>query len=176
MEATVNSSIRTGWIIAGAVALFLVGLGALAPIPVVVAPYSLVIVVPAFLVAGVLGDQFFILGAGLGALLAPIAFLVFAHYVSRAARPILKYSIAVFAIVLGLSVGYSVSGWENTVRYVFLARANALVAQALAPPIAIAVVGYVWRRNLTTSRLLLIHWVSLVWFSWSAFPWYGELL
>jgi len=164
------------WILVGTSALFLVGLGALAPISFEFAPYSLVIVMPAFLVAAVAGERFLVPGAWLGALIAAIAYFVVARYIARRGRAMPAFSVVIFGVIALLSLGLSAVGWEPTVRYVSLVRANALVAQAVLPSVAIAMAGYVMRRNMTIRRSLILHWVALAWFSWSAFPWYGELL
>ena len=164
------------FIAAGAVALVVVGLGPVARVPAEFAPYSLITVLPGFAVAGVFGEQWLFLGAGLGALVVPGMFLWAAAGVVETRNPLPLSSIVTFVVLATLSAIDAVSGWETTVRYTSMARAVALVTQAVVPPALLALGALALRRTLTVERSLVLHWLSCIWLAWSAFPWYGELL
>ena len=176
MTAITTSACQSAWTFGAAAALLLVGLGALAPISVSFAPYSLVVVAPAFLISGIAGERFLPVGAAFGAFLAPIAYLALARHICRTEQVLPKFSIATFVLLSAFSLVLGVSEWENTVRYTSSLRATALVAQAILPPIAIAAIACAMRRSFSVGRSLWLHWLSLAWLAWSAFPWYGELL
>jgi hypothetical protein len=157
--------------------LFLLGLGPLVRIPSVeLAPFSLITVIPGFLVGSLGGRSFFIIGSAMGALVAPTAFIVVALYVRKSDRHLPWGSVAAFAILAILSWAFAVVGWDSTVRYASLQRAVALVIQSAVPPFLLLVALLAMRKKMTAGRSILLHWAALAWFSWSAFPWYGELL
>jgi hypothetical protein len=178
-----NGGVIASWpspgIAFAAFALFAIGLGALAPLSAVVAPYSFITVLPAFLIGSALGEDSFkslIPGAVLGALIAPVFYLWTTRYILRTGTPLPKASVVAFVVIVALSVIYAATGWEATVRYTFVARAIALVVQAVLPPLLIAIAAYLLRNSLTPQQSLKLHWAAFAWIAWSAFPWYGELL
>jgi len=176
MDAAVSAPAPTPGTLAAAAVLFLIGLAALAPVPATVAPYSFVTVIPAFLVAGVLGEKWLVVGAALGSLVAPIAYLRVTRYISRTGRTLPKASLIAFAILVVLSLALAAISWDTTVRYTSVTRATALVVQAVVPALLIAAAGLAMRSNLTMRRSLVLHWAAFAWLAWSAFPWHGELL
>jgi|SRR3990172_9164860 len=176
METSASTQTLTPATIGAAAVLFLIGLAALAPMSMVIAPYSFVTIIPAFLVAGILGEKLLIVGAVLGSLIAPIGYVMAARYISRTGNTMPKASVITFILVAILSLACAASGWNLTIRYTSVTRAIALVMQAVVPAFLVALVGISLRDSLTVRRSLVLHWVAFAWLSWSAFPWYGELL
>src|SRR5258706_788373 len=160
----------------GSGVLFLIGLAALWPVLLAWAPYSFVTVIPAFLLAGVLGERSLFLGAAIGAMVVPALFVCTARYILSTRAPMPKFSVVSFVLLALLSFAYAGYGWEPTVRYTFASRAVALVLQSVIPPIVIAIAAWALRRGLTPEKSVKLHWVAFAWMAWSAFPWYGELL
>ena len=135
-------------------------------------PMSLVVVLPMILTWDLFGAH----GAWMGASVAPIMFLLVARHVRRS-RVSLPHGLSVvFGIIVAGSILWAASGWKPTVAFTSKDRAIALVLQSLSPPVALGAYAYVRRKQLRMSEALLLHWVALLWFAWSAFPWYGELL
>ena len=167
-------------IVLGAALLFGIGLAPLASssiIPVSLAPYSLITTAPALFASAFLnGDYDFVAGAVFGALFAPTAFIALARSVLRSGNVLPKVSIAVFAALVILSCALAVVGWSATVQYTSLQRAISLVAQSILPPALLIAAWLLFRDRLTIDRSIALHWFALAWLSWSAFPWYGELL
>jgi hypothetical protein len=176
METSEKAQTLTPVTIVAVVSLFLIGMAALAPVSLEIAPYSFVTIIPAFLVSGILGEKFLIVGAVLGSLIAPIGYIMAARYISRSGNTLPKASVITFVLVSVLSLASAVSGWDLTIRYISATRAIALVIQALSPALLILLIGFICRKSLTVRRSLVLHWAAFAWLSWSAFPWYGELL
>ena len=176
MDAKVRAREPEIWTFVGAVGLFFVGLAALAPVPAQFAPYSFVIVIPAFLTAGVLGQSGLVVGAVLGSLITPMVFFTFARRIHRSGQPMPSSSVKTFAVLAVLSFAYGATAWSMTVSYTSVLRATALVTQAVVPAILIAAAGVTMRKHLTVRRSLALHWLACAWLAWGAFPWHGELL
>jgi hypothetical protein len=157
-------------------ALFALGLVSVIAIPVSFAPYSFVIVIPAFAVASAFGEAWLPVGAFVGALLAPAMFVVLSRYVVKTGRAFPFLSVVTFALLVALSAVDAIFGWHGTVQYTWHSRAVALVTQALLPPVALFVAALVVRKSATVRVSLVLHWLALAWLAWGAFPWYGELL
>jgi len=87
-----------------------------------------------------------------------------------------KGSVATFFVLLALSTIFAAVSWDATVRFTSLERAILLVVQSALPAFALIVVTLKIKDQLTISRSIVLHWVAFAWLSWSAFPWYGELL
>lgn len=136
------------------------------------APISFVVVLPMSYTWTSLGKH----GAWIGTAVAPISFLPIARHIQRSRAALPMISCVTFAVVVTGSILWAGWGWKPTIGYTLKGRAIALVVQSLVPPVALA--GYVWnrRRHLEMPESLLLHWIALAWFVWSAFPWYGELL
>ena len=140
-------------------------------------PLSLLTVIPSFLIAGAFGDDTYLpLGAFIGALMPALGFGAVARYIATTGNLLPKASIIAFVVITILSTGFAVLGWDGTVRYTSAARAMALVIQSLMPAAFLLLAGIAVRRRLTLYKSLLLHWLAFAWLSWSAFPWYGELL
>ncbi len=176
MGAEISTRKLEPWTLVGAVGLFFVGLAVLAPVPVQIAPYSFITLIPAFLVAGALGESGLVVGGVIGSFITPIVFLAFAHRIHRTGNPMPRASVTAFAVLAVLSLVYTATAWGETVRYTSVLRATALIAQAVGPPILIAAAGIAIRKHLTVRRSLVLHWLACAWLAWSAFPWHGELL
>ncbi len=176
MEAATKVHVPTAETLGAAAILFLIGVLTLAPVPAAIAPYSLVTAMPAFLLASALGEKWFVVGAGLGSLIAPIAYVAASRHISKTGTPMPKTSVIGFAVLALLSLAYAAIGWDTTARYTSVVRATALVAQAVLPVLGIAGAGIAIRSHLTVRRSLVLHWVAFAWLAWGAFPWYGELL
>jgi hypothetical protein len=162
--------------IVGAASLFAVGLASFAPLPAGIAPYSFVVLIPAFLVATMFGTFGLFIGGTLGALVAPIAYLKVVRHVSSTRNVLPSASVRIFGVLFLVSVVYAAFSWDMTVRYTSSTRATALVIQAVVPALLIGIVGYLLREKLTIRGSLVLHWAALAWLAWSAFPWHGELL
>ncbi len=176
MSTEADSSAQTFVNVAGAVGLLVLGLGAVAPISVVFAPYSFVILIPAFLIASALGEAWLFVGGALGALITPIVYIAAARHILKTGKPLPIPSVIAFVALTLLSLIYAIIGWETTVRYTSVTRAASLVIQALAPPVIIGICTVALRKSITVRQSLWLHWLALAWVTWSAFPWYGELL
>jgi hypothetical protein len=165
-----------------AVALFVIGLAPLIPIPWTFgqfAPLSFVTIGPAFFVASTMGRSLgeipgLIIGGVIGAIVAPLIFVLLGRRVlkgkSRPGWP----TVAVFMIVTILSFVAATFGWSATVQYTSLSRAAALAVQCVLPPLLVSGV-FVSRKHLTGGWLIGMYWFALAWFTWSAFPTWGEL-
>lgn len=158
-----------------AVGLFLLGLAGPYLLPSVLAPLSLVVVVPAFALASLIGDRGLVVGGVLGSTIVPMAFLLFVRHMRKTGELMPKASVIAFAVLIVFSFIYAATGWDMTVRYVSILRATALVMQAVFPPVLIGIAWFAMRRQLTPRRALLLHWFACAWVAWGAFPWHGEL-
>jgi hypothetical protein len=78
-------------------------------------------------------------------------------------------------IVTTLSFVLAAFWWGATVRYTSLSRAVALIVQSLFPPLLVAGFYLMSRKRLTEGRMIAICWFALAWFTWAAFPLWGEL-
>lgn len=165
-----EASLPTRYVFVGSALIFLIGIATMVPVP--FHPFSLVIVLPALLA----GDHYVWFGASAGAFIGTLAFAGFGSYVVRTGRFMPIGSLVVFAVIAILSLAWAILGWEETTRHQGLARANVLVALALAPPICISLVTIALWHSLTVLRSIALHWAMFAWFSWSAFPWYGEMI
>jgi hypothetical protein len=156
----------------GAIALLILGIVPVLPIPNAIydfIPLSLITVVPVFLAGGIFGGI-------LAALLAPVCFFCISHrIVERDPRPS-HASIAFFVVVLGISIISCIADWGSTVKFTTLVRAISLAIQSFLPPLILASAFLMSRQRLTVPRSLALHWLGLAWFTWSAIPWWGELL
>lgn len=159
-----------------ALALIAIGFAAFVAVPAEVAPYSLVVVIPALLSATLLGQAGLVVGGVLGSLIPPAIFLALARHVRKTGNLLPKASVITFAVIALSSVALAGSGWSLTVQYTSVERAKALVAQAVIPALVLAMLGFTMRRQLTLRASLILHWLGCAWLAWSAFPWYGELL
>jgi hypothetical protein len=167
-----------------AVALFLIGLAPLIPVPWSLdqfAPLSLVTVIPAFFAATNLTNFVgeipgAIVGGLVGAVIAPLVFFLISERIVTGKITPAWASIVVFLIVMALSFVMAALNWSYTVQFTSLDRAVALAIQSLLPPLLLTGVYLKNRSYLTGWRLITIHWFALAWFTWSAFPWWGELI
>jgi hypothetical protein len=166
-----------------AVALFLIGLAPLIPVPWSLdhfAPLSLVTLIPAFFVAtnliNFVGEiPGAIVGGLIGAVIAPLVFLLISERVLTGKTTPAWASIVVFLIVMTLSLVMAALNWSYTVQFTSLDRAVALTIQSFLPPLLL-IGAYLKNWNyLAGWRLIAVHWFALAWFTWSAFPWWGEL-
>jgi hypothetical protein len=108
-------------------------------------------------------------------LVTPTLFAVWVFAFLRGRPVVPRTSIAAFFLLVAGSLVWSVVGWSPTVAFYGTARAVPLLVQCLAPPAAIGVVARL-KPPTTPNQSLLLHWCTFAWLSWSAFPWYGELL
>lgn len=136
-------------------------------------PLSLVIIVPTLL-AGSFGGIIF--GAAVGAAIAPLAFIFTARSIARSGRFLPKASVIAFVAAFVVSCALAIWGWKDTVEFTSVTRLAVLLSQSLAPPIFIAIYSLAYRTRMTFWRSITLHWLAFAWLSWSAFPWYGELL
>jgi len=161
----------------GAVALFLLGLAPIAPVPTpAFAPLSEITILPALLASGFGGDRFIPIGAAIGALIAPVAFVFTARSIAKSGNLLPKVFIVVFSLIFILSCALAIMGWKSTVLYTSMSRLVALLIQSIVPPIFIVIYSVSQRSRMTFPRSIMIHWLAFAWISWSALPWYGELL
>jgi hypothetical protein len=167
----------SAWLVWSAgVALFVLGLFSVLAVPVAIAPYSFVVLVPAFALGSVLGEPWLFVGAAVGALLAPALFVVLRRQVVSTGRAFPVSSVVIFGVIFTLSILDALVGWHGTVQYTWRSRAIALVAQAVVPPVVILGVALFIRRRATLNQSVVLHWLASAWIAWSAFPWYGELI
>ena len=99
-----------------------------------------------------------------------------AHHAVKVNKPLPKLSIVAFLVASTLSVTLLIYGWESTVRFTSAGRMYALLVQAILPIVMIAAATLVRHSQLSMNTSIAVHWFALLWLSYSAFPWYGELL
>jgi hypothetical protein len=161
----------------GAVSLFFIGIFPLIGISEVhFAPYSLVTLIPDALVNSWIGGKGLWIGEAIGASIAPILFLFATASIARSNNLFPKSSVVLFSIVALASFLWLGFGWKPTVEYTSLTRALLISAQAVLPPVFLGCVVLRMRPGITASGAVAAHWIALAWFTWSAFPWYGELM
>jgi hypothetical protein len=168
-------------LIFGAVALFLLGFGPFIPtppMPIEVAPYSLVTAIPALIASGLGQEQppWMLIGATAGALVAPVAFGLACRSIKRSGKPIPRVSMIAFLVLVLLAYALAIGGWKITVEFTSIYRASALAIQSIIPPIVLFAIAARVRHRLTVTGGIVLHWFGLAWFTWSAFPWWGEML
>jgi hypothetical protein len=156
----------------GVLLLFLLGLAPVVIIPPGLfdfAPLSLVTIIPAFLAGRVVG-------AMAGAAIAPALYIFFRRKILKGTLLPSTTALVMFVIFVVLAYVSGLVDFNNTVLFTSLRRAIALSLESLIPPIILIGV-FLWIRNqLTVKRSLALHWFALAWLTWSAIPWWGELL
>jgi hypothetical protein len=168
-------------IVLGAIGLLAIGLVPSTPIAwsvIEFAPLSLVTYAPILFVGakGLLSEKnSVIVGAIIGASVAPVAFIWLGMSVLKGRQYPSLLTIIIFGIVTILSFALAAFWWSSTVQYTSLSRAVALLIQSVLPPLLVVGVYLMSRRRLTEGRMIAIYWWGLAWFTWSAFPWWGEL-
>lgn len=188
METISKTKVGIG-VILGTISLFLLGLGPFLPsYPhtfisyASFAPYSWLIVFPAFSLGSLLrsaGNEALgtDVGGAVAAMVAPILFIAACRHIQRTQNPLPRVSVLVFGLLVILSFAFGVCGWHFSGPF-WMPRGPYLLIQALAPPlfVLIALTWLVTQHRLTIGRSIALHWLSLAWLTWSAFPWWGELL
>jgi hypothetical protein len=168
-------------IVLGAIGLLGIGLVPSTPIAwsiIEFAPLSLVTYAPILFVGtkGLLSEKNgIIVGAIIGASVAPIVFIYLCRSILKGKQFPGWPTLAIFVIATILSLGLAALWWSATVRYTSLSRAVALLVQSVVPPLLVVGVYLMSRKPLTRGRMIAICWCALAWFTWAAFPWWGEL-
>jgi hypothetical protein len=81
-----------------------------------------------------------------------------------------------FLVLVLLAYALAIGGWKITVEFTSIYRASALAIQSIIPPIVLFAIAARVRHRLTVTGGIVLHWFGLAWFTWSAFPWWGEML
>jgi hypothetical protein len=157
----------SGRIVLAATILFFIGLAPVGTPVVELAPLSLVTVVPALLAGPIAGSC--------GALIAPLVFVALSRPILAGRTIPSKGTIWAFMVLVVLACTIAVLGWNDTL-HTSIRRAAALSIQALVPPLILIAIFRVSGNRLTIRGSVTLHWCALAWFTWSAFPWWGELL
>ena len=108
-------------------------------------------------------------------LITPIAFVTWCVGIAKARATVLQVSKALFVMLFIAGVLWTAFGFPATLRICGASRAVPVAIQCLLPPALIAFAAH-WRNPHTPNGSFLVHWSVFAWLSWSALPWYGELL
>ena len=106
----------------------------------------------------------------------PILYFVVCRLIIRSDNIMPRATMWAFVGFFALSVLFASYGFGETLRYYGWGRAIALAIQAIVPPILIIGAWLRLRRRLTRDASLVMHLSGFAWLSWSAFPWWGELI
>jgi len=157
-------------ILLAAIALFFIGVAPLVivgPLALDLAPLSVVTVFPTLLAGPIAG--------GSAALIAPIVFVALSKPILTGRTTPSKAAAWAFLISVILAYAFALLGWNDTIRYVSAQRSVALSVQALVPPIILIALFLTSGDRLSIRHSIALHWSALAWFTWSAFPCWGEL-
>jgi hypothetical protein len=162
----------------GVASLFFIGISPLADSVQnqVFTPSSLITITPALLVSGRIGDKGIWIGGAMGASIAPMLFLFATASIAKGGNLFPRWSVVLFSIVALAGFLWLGFGWQPTVASTSLTRALLISAQAVLPPIFLGLVVTFLRSSITASGAVAAHWLGFSWLTWSAIPWYGELL
>ena len=157
---------------AAIVLLVLLTCGVILPVgsPSILAPASMPVALPLLLWGGgVLWHQIAVVSAAF-ALLFLVPYVALAPYGKTTGAIVSGFAV----LCMVLSVTYWTAGWRYGLRYE--GRAYTITHAAENLVCYAALIALIIRARASAPARALLHWATLAWLVWCAFPWLGEVL